>query len=97
MWPSCSTMPSAAIPRPVFPCDSGLRWVWMCMRVVLNQTNHGLPPCCCLSMNLVVSASTSSSTVSIRFLVRGPVSSQRCLPHFPKRASSGRVLAVSVA
>ncbi len=97
MWPSCSTMPSGAIPRPVLPCDSGLRWVKMCMRVVLNQTNQGLPSCCFASMNLTVLASTSSSIVSIRFFVSGPVSSQRCLPHFPKRASSASVLAVSVA
>ncbi len=55
MWPSCSTMPSGASPRPVLPCDSALRWVKMCMRVVLNQTNQGLPSCCFASMNLTVS------------------------------------------
>ena len=69
----------------------------MCMRVVLNQTNQGLPSCWLLSMNLVVAASTSSSIVSMRFFVSGPVSSQFCLPHFPKRPSSGSVLAVAVA
>ena len=79
------------------PSDSVLRCVKMCMRVVLNQTNQGLPSFCFSSMNLMVAASTSSSIVSIRFFVSGPVSSQRCLPHFPKRPSSGSVLAVSVA
>jgi hypothetical protein len=36
----------------------------------------------------LAAATVSSSIVSIRFLVSGPVSSTRCLPTRPKRPSS---------
>ena len=35
-------MPSAWMPLPVLPSDSGLRWVKTCMRVELNQHEERL-------------------------------------------------------
>src|SRR4029453_15807742 len=35
--PSCSTIPSGYVPRPVLPCDSFFRWVQICMRVEFHQ------------------------------------------------------------
>ena len=60
----------------------------MCMRVELNQQKNGLPALCCRSMKSSDASRNSSSTVSIRFLVSGPVSSIVCLPTRPKRGSS---------
>ncbi|MNF52127.1 hypothetical protein D3C84_334670 [compost metagenome] len=66
------------------------------MRVVLIQLKKGFFSATALSMNLNEARVNSSSTVSMRLLVSGPVSSQRCLPHLPKRGSSpGCSLAVA--
>jgi hypothetical protein len=67
---------------------SGLGWVRKCMWVVLNQTKNGVPAACWRSMKSSPCSSTSSSIVSIRFLVSGPVSSIRCRPTRPQRGSS---------
>ena len=58
------------------------------MCVVLNQTKNGVSAACWRSMKSSVCSSTSSSIVSIRFFVSGPVSSIRCLPTRPQRGSS---------
>ena len=58
------------------------------MRVEFHQTKNGLPSLCALSMKSSAPAVTSSSTVSMRFLVSGPVSSIFCLPTLPKRGST---------
>src|SRR4029453_2478191 len=72
-WPSCSTMPSGYTPRPVTPCDSFLRCVKMCMRVEFHQQKKGLLSLTAFSMNLRLASRNSSSTVSIRLVVSGPV------------------------
>src|SRR6478735_8603566 len=84
------------MPRPVLSRDDGLRWVQMCMRVGLNQTKNGLRSRTAPSMKSVVAFRNSSSIVSMRFLVSGPVSSHFCLPQGPKRGSSPGV-SVAVA
>ena len=61
--------------KPVLPWDSGLRCVKMCIRVELNQQKNGLPALCSRSMKSSAAARNSSSTVSMRFFVSGPVSS----------------------
>ena len=58
------------------------------MRVALNQQKNGLPAFACRSMKSIAAAEVSSSIVSIRFLVSGPVSSIVCLPTRPKRGST---------
>ena len=58
------------------------------MWVVFIQTKNGVPADCWRRMKSLAAATVSSSIVSIRFLVRGPVSSMRCLPTRPKRPSS---------
>src|SRR6476661_11193762 len=68
------------MPRPVLFCDEGLRWVQMCMRVELNHTKNGFRSRTAPSMKSVVALRSSSSIVSMRFLVSGPVSSHFCLP-----------------
>ena len=50
------------------------------MRVPFHQTKKGLPAACWRLMNSVAAATVSSSIVSIRFFVRGPVSSIVCPP-----------------
>ena len=60
----------------------------MCMRVELNQQKNGFSALCCRSMKSSEAARNSSSTVSMRFFVSGPVSSIVCLPTRPKRGSS---------
>ena len=50
------------------------------MWVVLNQTKNGLPASAGVLMKSFAAARNSSSTVSIRFLVSGPVFSIFCLP-----------------
>ncbi len=60
----------------------------MCMRVVLNQTKNGLSAFFERSMKSIAAARNSSSTVSMRFRVSGPVSWIVCLPTLPKRGSS---------
>src|SRR5215831_13491061 len=86
--PSCSTMPSGYVPSPVTPCDSFFRCVKMCIRVELNQQKNGLPSFCDFSMNFRAPSRNSSSTVSIRFVVNGPVFSIFCLPTFPNCGST---------
>ena len=58
------------------------------MCVVLNQTKNGVPAACWRSMKSSPCSSTSSSIVSMRFFVSGPVSSIRCLPTRPQRGWS---------
>ena len=67
---------------------SGRRCVNMCIRVVLSQTKNGLPCFFARPMKSSDAAMNSSSTVSMRLRVRGPVSVQRCLPMRPNRGSS---------
>ena len=55
------------------------------MCVVLSHTNHGLPAFSCRLMKSLAAATNSSSQVSMRFLVSGPVSSIFCLPILPQR------------
>ena len=45
------------------------------MRVPLHQMKNGLPALCCSSRNASARSEVSSSTVSMRFFVSGPVSS----------------------
>ena len=52
----------------------------MCMRVEFHHTKNGFPSAWALSMKASASAVTSSSTVSMRFRVSGPVSSIVCVP-----------------
>src|SRR5215468_3030513 len=44
------------------------------MRVPFHQQKNGLPACTCRLMKSIAALDVSSSTVSIRFLVSGPVS-----------------------
>ena len=60
----------------------------MCMRVELNHAKNGFFSLFARSMKVEGRFRNSSSTVSMRFLSSGPVSSQFCLPHLPKRGSS---------
>ena len=79
------------MPSPVMPCDSLLE-------VGADVHAGGVPPdeerlvaLVRRSMKSSAASRNSSSTVSIRFLVSGPVSSIRCLPTRPNRGSrSGR-------
>ncbi len=72
---SCSTMPSAYSSWPEIPRFSALTWVRKCIRVPFHHTNQGLPAACCSLMKAMARSEVSSSTVSMRFLVSGPVSS----------------------
>ena len=47
------------------------------------STKNGVPASCCPVDEVLAAATISSSMVSIRFLVSGPVSSMRCLPTRP--------------
>ena len=85
------------MPRPVWPSASGARCVQTCMREVLNQTNQGSSAPVLSRMNFSALSATSLSKVFMRSRVRGPVSSQRCLPQAPKRSLSGSELTSSVA
>ncbi len=58
------------------------------MRVVFIQTKNGLLALTCRCMKSIAAAVVSSSIVSMRFLVSGPVSSMVCLPTLPKRGST---------
>ena len=58
------------------------------MCVVFIQAKNGFPASCWRLMKSMQAAVVSSSIVSIRFFVSGPVSSMRCLPTRPKRPSS---------
>ena len=66
--------------RPARPMLSGLGWVRKCMWVVLNQTKNGVSASCWRLMKSTAASRNSSSQVSIRFLVSGPVSSMRWVP-----------------
>jgi hypothetical protein len=50
------------------------------MRVAFHQMKKGFPSFFDSSMKRIVSRVNSSSTVSMRFLFRGPVSSIFCVP-----------------
>ena len=65
----------------------------MCMRVELNHAKNGFLSRLARSMKSRVAVRNSWSTVSMRFLVSGPVSVQLCLPHGPNRGSSPGVSA----
>ena len=59
--------------RPDWPRLSGFTCVHACMCDVLNHTKNGSPASWAAWMNFLAAARNSSSHVSIRFLVRGPV------------------------
>ena len=61
--------PGRSCPRDVF-----FRWVQMCIRVEFHHRNHGFLDLWARSMKSRAPAVISSSIVSIRFLVSGPVS-----------------------
>ena len=65
----------------------------MCIRVVLYHRNIGLPAAWVASMKSSALVVTSSSMVSIRLRVSGPVSVHFWLPHAPKRGSGASVSA----
>src|SRR4030095_92824 len=75
---SCSIIPSA---YSVLEFSPGLSrcvsrtWVRKCMRVELNQQKNGRFARACLCMKSIAAADVSSSIVSMRFFVSGPVSS----------------------
>jgi len=52
---------------------------------------------CAFAIKSSVLLVISSSMVSMRFMVSGPVSTHDCLPQGPKRGSGGAVLTVAVA
>ena len=66
----------------------------MCMRVEFAQTKNGLPSLCAFSMKSSAASVNSSSTVSIRLVVSGPVFSMRCLPTRAKHRVLGRIVLV---
>ena len=71
-------------------------WVRKCMWVMFIQTKNGVSASCWRLMKSMHAPVVSSSMVSIRFLVSGPVSSMRCLPTGPYRSSTSP-LSLSVA
>ena len=73
---------------------SGLGWVRRCMWVVFIQTKNGMSASCCRLTKSMQAATVSSSIVSIRFFVSGPVSSIRCFPTRPKRVLLRRVVLI---
>ena len=62
------------------------------MAVVFHQMKNGLPALWARSMKSRASSVTSSSIVSMRFFVSGPVSSIFCLPTRPQRGCLGRIV-----
>lgn len=76
-WPSCSTMPSAYTPSPVLPSEAAFRCVKTCILVEFHQRKNGLSAFFARSMKSSAFAVTSSSIVSMRLRVRGPVSLMR--------------------
>lgn len=70
-------MASAYTPLPVLLRYFSCRNVHTCVRVVLCQMKKGLLSFAARSMKESEEARNSSSTVSIRFFVSGPVSSMR--------------------
>lgn len=77
---SCSTIPSAYSSWPEIPRSSCFTWVRKCIRVPFHHTKTGLPAACCASMNAIAASEVSSSIVSMRFRVSGPVSPIFCVP-----------------
>ena len=69
----------------------------MCMRVVLCQMKNGRLAFVERSMASSVAARNSSSAVSIRLIVSGPVSSMVCMPIRPKRGSTVAIILVRCA
>ena len=65
-----------------------------CMCVVFTQQKNGLPASCWRLMKSFAAATNSSSQVSMRLRVSGPVSSIFCLPTRPQRGCSGGVVLV---
>src|SRR6266481_1782611 len=88
--PSCSIMPSAYSLSgiPLWPRMDWRTCVNRCMRVALNQQKNGLVACVCRLMKSIAASEVSSSIVSMRFLLSGPVSSMVCLPIFPYAGST---------
>ncbi len=82
---------------PACPSDSGLVCVRRCMWVVFIHTKNGVSACTWRRMKSTHASVVSSSMVSIRFLVNGPVSSMRCRPMGPYFGSSGSSETSSVA
>ncbi len=72
------------------PCPRAPRLVCVrrCMWVVFTQQKNGLRLLCCRWMKPDAASTNSSSHVSIRFLVSGPVSLILCLPTRPQRGCS---------
>ena len=63
----------------------------MCIRVEFHQQKKGLSALCWRSMKSSAPAVISSSMVSMRFLVNGPVSSIFCVPSgFAQECSTPR-------
>ena len=88
--------------RPAWPMLSGLVWVRKCMWVKFTQTKAGLPASFCRWMKSTARSAMSSSIVSIRFLVSGPVSLHDLLADLAearihRRVVRGRGLAVQHA
>ena len=85
---SSSCIPSAYRPSPVLSRQRSDRRVQTCMRVVLCHNRNGLPAWWARSMKSRERASRSSSMVSMRLRVSGPVSVMVWRPTRPKRSSS---------
>ena len=62
------------------PSDSFFRCVKTCMRVEFHQRKNGLSSASAFSMKPRLASRNSSSTVSMRFFVSGPVFSIFCVP-----------------
>ena len=62
------------------PRDDSLSRVQMCMRVEFHQRKNGLSAFFASAMKRIVSLVISSSMVSMRFLLSGPVLSIFCVP-----------------
>src|SRR5262245_50389166 len=85
---SSSAMPSAYSPKPLLFFHFSERCVHTWQRVELCHRKNGLLALCARSMKLSEALSRSSSTVSIRLVFSGPVSSIFWRPTRPHRGSS---------
>src|SRR3974377_1668817 len=74
--------------RPDWPMLSGLVWVRKCMWVVFTHTKNGFLAVFFRWMKSTAVLVMSSSIVTVRALVSGPVSLHTCLPTLPKRGST---------
>src|SRR5215213_6281305 len=79
---SCTTIRSLYGSCPLLPRFFSATCVRKCMAVALYQRKNGLSAFTCFSTQSIAFAVISSSIVSIRFLVNGPVSTTVC-PPFP--------------